>query len=283
MPPLDYVALRLLRRLLPSVVVQTILSFGVGIEAGLETREPDVAAERYQSALSSIGEDIKDKRILVLGYGGYFGLAVSLLCRGAKHVVLLDPYAKNKHSENRKLALDPSPFLRIEANRVIPEPGSISVIHKHVNAYLKSQPEPVDLIFSSSVLEHIPDPLDEMQSLTQLTKEAGHQIHFIDLRDHFFKYPFEMFCYSKSTWDRFLNPPSNLNRVRQWEYEAAFHGLFQRVQIEILEGDRVGFRRAKGRIRPEFLSGDVEKDSACKIVIKATGPILHTPGGQNVA
>jgi hypothetical protein len=280
LPPVDYVALRILRRLLPAAVVQSILGFGLGIESGLETRDPHAAADRYQSALNSIGEDITEKRILILGYGGYFGLAVSLLRRGAAHIVLIDPYAVTKHDENRKLAQDSSPFLRIEDNRAIPDSESISVIHNHVNRYLDGEPEAVDIILSSSVLEHIPDPIRELHILSRLTNAAGHHVHVIDLRDHFFKYPFEMLSFSESTWRRYLNPPSNLNRVRLGEYENAFRDCFHAVRVEILEGDREAFRRAKKRIRPEFLSGDEEKDSACKIIVVASSPIHNTPGGH---
>lgn len=274
MPPIDYVTLRLMRRLLPAAIVQSILRLGVGIEPGLETREPELATDRYQSALNSIGEDFTKKRILVLGYGGFLGLAISLLHRGAAHIVLLDPFAKAKHQENMKLAQDPSPYLRIEDNQVVPDPTSISVVHSNVDTYLESKPEAVDLILSSSVLEHIPNPSNEIQSLLRLTKESGHHVHVIDLRDHFFKYPFEMLSYSKSSWNRYLNPPSNLNRARIWEYEAAFQEYFHKVHVEILEGDRAAFQRAKSRIRPEFLSGDEEKDSAFKIVVVASDPVL---------
>lgn len=273
MPPIDYIALRLVRRLLPSAIVQSIMRFGVGIEPGLETREPVQAADRYLSALNIVGGDYVNKRILVLGYGGYYGLAVELLQEGAAHIVLLDPFAKPKHQENLGLAQEFPQFLRIEENRALPDPGLITLSHNRVGDYLESNPDPVDLVLSSSVLEHIPVPLSEIKILSGLTMDEGHHVHVIDLRDHYFKYPFEMLTYTKSTWDRFLNPPSNLNRLRMWEYEGIFQQYFLQVHVNILEGDREAFKRAKGRIRPEFLSGDEAKDSAYKIVMVASEPI----------
>jgi hypothetical protein len=249
-----------------------MLGLRLGIEPGIETRAPEAAVDRYEIALKSIGETFEGKRILILGYGGFFGLAVSLLRRGASHIVLLDPFAKFKHQLNRNLARSSSPYLQLEGNRVIPDPGSISIFHKHVSEYLKGDPEKVELVLSSSVFEHIPDPLSETRGLKSLTNADGHHVHVIDLRDHYFKHPFEMLCYSKSTWARFLNPSSNLNRLRMWEYESIFRNCFDSVRVDVLEDDRDAFRRVKARIRPEFLSGDVEMDSASKIVVLASEP-----------
>ena len=54
----------------------------------------------------------------------------------------------------------------------------------------------VDLVLSNSVLEHVQDVDATIKALAALTDSNGMQIHFIDLRDHYFKYPFEMLCYS---------------------------------------------------------------------------------------
>jgi hypothetical protein len=249
-----------------------MLGLQLGIEPGFETRAPEAAVDRYEMALKSVGGTIKDKRILILGYGGFFGLAVSLLRRGACHIVLLDPFAKLKHQQNQKLARFSSPYLRLQEGRVIPEPGSISIFHEHVSEYLERDPEKVELVLSSSVFEHIPDPLIEIKGLKSLTNIAGHHVHVIDLRDHYFKHPFEMLCYSKSTWERFLNPPSNHNRLRMWEYEALFRECFEGVRVDVLESDVDAFRKVRARIQPEFLSGNEDEDSASKIVVVASNP-----------
>lgn len=250
-----------------------MLRLRLGIEPGIETRLPEQAADRYVRALETINQEIPGKQILVLGYGGSFGLAVTLLDRGASHVVLLDPFAKLKHSENRKLAAASSSYLKFDGNTVIPDPQRITIIHERVSSYLERKPQKLDLVLSSSVFEHIPDPLVETRALARMTEDGGHHVHVIDLRDHFFRYPFEMLCHSKVFWDRWLNPPSNLNRFRSWEYEAVFRHCFQRVHLEIIETDVEAFRRVKRRIRAEFLSGNEELDSASKIILTASNPI----------
>lgn len=106
-----------------------------------------------------------------------------------------------------------------------------------------------------------------VECLRALTAEQGVGLHFVDLRDHFFKYPFEMLCHSDRTWHSLLEPRTRLNRKRLWDYEGLFSAHFRRVSIEILESDPQALLKVKRRIRPEFLRGDLERDSVCKIAI----------------
>lgn len=273
MASVNYVALRLLRRFLPKQVIQWMMRFSFGIEPGLETREPELAAERYESALQSHGKTFQQKRVMVLGYGGFFGLAVSVLDRGAKHVLLLDPYADLKHKDNQNLARSNSNYLTLKGNQTLPNPDWITTLRMHVTDYVDTDPNPVDLIISSSVYEHLPNPGQITTRLARVTAENGDHVHIIDLRDHYFKFPFEMLCYSRATWERLLNPSSNLNRLRLWEYESVFKQYFENVQVDILTEDRKSFRSIRERIRPEFLSGDETVDSASKIQVFASKPI----------
>jgi hypothetical protein len=110
------------------------------------------------------------------------------------------------------------------------------------------------------------------RALASWTKTTGLQVHFVDLRDHYFKYPFEMLTYSKRDWYRWLNPTSNHNRLRLWDYRRIFDSHFGSVEIQILARDTVAFEVARNRIRPEFLSGDVMDDSITLIMILASRP-----------
>ena len=64
-------------------------------------------------------------------------------------------------------------------------------------------------------------------ALAGLTAAGGLNIHFVDLRDHFFRYPFEMLHYSEAAWRRWLNPTSNHNRYRVWDYRRVFEAAFR--------------------------------------------------------
>jgi hypothetical protein len=157
----------------------------------------------------------------------------------------------------------------VEGGRAVPDARWITVVESPIEAYADSRVEPLDLVLSSSVYEHLHDPLAVTRSLAPITAPDGAQMHFIDLRDHYFKRPFEMLCYSDWVWRNLLNPGSNLNRWRAWEYERMFARVFPQVEVEVLERDSAEFGRARERIRPQFLSGERGADAVTKILVWA--------------
>jgi hypothetical protein len=110
------------------------------------------------------------------------------------------------------------------------------------------------------------------RALAALTKPNGVQIHYVDLRDHFFKYPFEMLHYSEKIWYGFLNPTSHHNRFRLWDYRSVFEKYFENVEIQVLERDEAAFEKAHLRVRPEFVSGNLQDDSVTLILVIASRP-----------
>lgn len=254
MPPLDYLVLRLIRRHLPDRAIRALLGRGLIIRPGLETRAPQAASRRFLDALKTAGETVTGRRVMIFGYGGRFDVAMELLRAGAGHVLLVDPYAS------------PPP-----ASTPSAEPG-LTVVNAALDSYLSGRGEPVDLVFSNSVLEHVADVAGTVKDLARVTTSAGQHFHFIDLRDHFFKHPFEMLCYSERQWRRFLNPGSNLNRLRAGDYERLFSERFGQVKVETLYSDFPAFRAVRDRIRPEFLSGNDERDAATHILLRASRP-----------
>jgi SAM-dependent methyltransferase len=133
--------------------------------------------------------------------------------------------------------------------------------------------EPVDIVISSSVYEHLDDVEGITQALARLTRPDGMHIHYVDLRDHFFKYPFEMLRFSEATWRRWLNPSSNHNRYRLWDYRRAFRACFANVEIEVLSREEEAFRKLLPRIRREFVSGKMEEDAVGLIQVVASKPL----------
>jgi len=134
---------------------------------------------------------------------------------------------------------------------------------------------PVDIILSTSVYEHLDDIWGITRALARLTSPDGIHVHFIDLRDHFFKYPFEMLCYSERTWRSWLNPTSNLNRCRLPDYQRVFGENFADVDAEILESDAAALRAAHPRIRPQYLTGDEQFDAVTQVCIIARQPLIY--------
>jgi hypothetical protein len=140
------------------------------------------------------------------------------------------------------------------------------------DAKVTSDIEPVDIVLSSSVYEHLDDVEGITSSLAGLTKPAGIQIHYVDLRDHFFKYPFEMLRFSENTWRKWLNPSSNHNRYRLWDYRRVFEAYFGQLEIEILACEEEVFRKQMPHIRPEFISGNLNEDAVTLIRVIASKP-----------
>jgi SAM-dependent methyltransferase len=262
--------LRFLRHYLPGRLVHQLLHRGLIIRPGMETSAPAAAVDRFMVQIQAAGQTVAGRRILIFGYGGRFDVAVSLLKAGAGHVVLVDPYA-TPLAVSPDLAATSNPFLAVCGSTPVPAPEWLTVVHAPLSTYLSSGGPKCDLILSNSVLEHVGDMEEAVMQLAQATAPGGQHFHFVDLRDHFFRYPFEMLCYSEQVWRRFLNPGSNLNRLRVWDYERLFSLRFQHVSVEVRSSDLPAFRAIRARIRPEFLSGDDERDAVTQILIRATG------------
>lgn len=263
-----YVLPRLMRHFMPDNLVRFLLHRQWIIRPGLETRAPQLAVERYLLALAEADFSLQGRRVLVFGYGGRFEVGCRLLQAGAGHVILADRFARPEERANRALLPVFPDYLQVEGRRAVPRAEFISLLHADIR-----QPGlvagPVDLVLSSSVFEHLDDVPGILAALAELTRPGGVHVHFVDLRDHFFKYPFHMLMFSQSTWQNWLNPTSNLNRYRLADYRRVFAAAFAEVELRILETDLVHFNALRSRIRPEFLSGDDEADSVTQIRVLA--------------
>jgi SAM-dependent methyltransferase len=212
--------------------------------------------------LAEHGESLAGKRVMVFGYGGRFDIGVGLLGAGAGSVVLFEKYAPPDDPHNRRLLPRYAAYLAQDGEKVRPRNERMTLVRADIREVTPAEVPPVDLVISSSVYEHLDDVEGITRALAALTRPDGIQIHFVDLRDHFFKYPFEMLAYSKRAWYGWLNPSSNHNRYRVRDYRRAWEASFGQVEITVLERDEAGFQKARPRIRPEFLSGDPAEDSA---------------------
>ncbi|MGH2582321.1 MAG: methyltransferase domain-containing protein [Anaerolineales bacterium] len=272
---LRYLIPRFIRHVLPEKVVRFLLLRKWIIRPGLETREPQSAVERYQTAHAERGLSLQGKRIMVFGYGGRFDIGLALLDSGVGGAVMLEKYAPPDDAHNRLLLPRYEQYLSLNGREVRPAGSRLSLLEADVRDLKPVDIQPFDLIVSNSVYEHLEDVEGTTRALSVLTKPDGLHIHFVDLRDHFFKYPFEMLAYSEQTWRRWLNPSSNHNRYRIWDYRKVFEGSFDEVEITVLQRDEAGFRKARPRIRSEFISGDLSEDAVTHIRIVAAKPKIR--------
>ena len=270
---LPYVLPRLARHFLPERLTRFLLLHSIVINAGLETTDAKAAAARYLEVLNKRGQSIQGKRVLVFGYGGRFDVGIALLEAGAGYVALCEKYAPPDDKHNAALVPHFTRYLELREGRVLARPTSMTLLQADVRELHASAELPAfDYVFTSSVYEHLDDVDGITSALAALTRPDGLHIHYVDLRDHFFRYPFEMLTFSEKLWRGWLNPTSNHNRLRLWHYRQIFETYFNSVEIEILERDVAAFEEIHGRIRPEFVSGNLQDDSVTFILVTAAHP-----------
>jgi hypothetical protein len=268
-----YLIPRVLRHFMPESVARFLLKRRWIIRPGLESSDPASAAARYAETLAGCGEALTGKRVLVFGYGGRFAVGVELLRLGASHVVLCDHVEAIDQERNLELLPTYAEYLVTENDTVRPRKEFITLLHGDITSKtIQNQIQQVDCVLSTSVYEHLDGVEAITHALASLTKPAGIHIHFVDLRDHFFKYPFEMLRFSESVWRGWLNPTSNHNRYRLWDYRKAFEASFEKVEVEVLAREEEKFLQLKPHIRPEFISGRIEDDAVTLIRVIASKP-----------
>lgn len=160
----------------------------------------------------------------MFGYGGRFAVGAELLKQGASHIVLCDHHVLLDRERNLKLLF---PYMAIilccKMVKRRPKPEYITLLHGDIREEsIRSQIPEVDFVLSTSVFEHLDDVDGITNAIAKLTASEGCQVHFVDLRDHYFKQPFEMLTFSEKGMERFPNPTSNLNRFRVPAYNNIF-------------------------------------------------------------
>ena len=267
---LSYITARILRRLTPRFIQIFLLRRSLLIRAGLDTSEPESSAKRYKSQLSNQNVGMEGKSIIVFGFGGTYAVAGYLLSFGAKHVALVEQHEDLHTKVNFDVAKQYPEYFSIEKGRAIPESRFISVHHGDIRSKMSNLPK-ADIILSNSVMEHVDNLPGIIDSLSDFTNPEGVHLHFIHIGDHFGKHPFEMLTYSEFVWKKFLNPPSNLNRLRKSDHVKSYSKRFGDVRTEVHLRDTQEFIKEKHRIREEFISGSNEDDSIIVFSLFASG------------
>lgn len=266
-----YILPRVVRHFLPEQVTRALLLRGMIIRPGLETRAPEEAAARYQRDLKSAGVDIKGKRIFVFGYGGRFALACNLLKLGADHVTLCEYAHRPDEKANALLLPEFERYLTHSLGKTLPREEWITLLQGDIRQLVQDPlVHPSDIVLSTSVFEHLTDPAGILDALIKITAPGGTHLHYIDLRDHFFKYPFEMLTFPEKTWAAWLNPTSHLNRWRFTAYREIFAQRFARLDVDIFERDLPAWEKIADRVLPEFKTGDPAIDAITQIKVTAS-------------
>ena len=267
---INYLVPRVIRHFMPGSIARFLLNRGWIIKPGSETSAPEESAARYKDNLEKAGVSIIGADLMIFGYGGHFDTACVLLKMGANHVTLCEYKTPPDHINNATLLPTYSDYLRKEGELILTEDRYITLVQGDIRKLAAEKSiKKCDIVVSISVYEHLQDVPGITRALASITKPGGMNLHLVDLRDHFFKFPFEMLCYSEKVWTGWLNPASHHNRYRFGDYQKVFKELFKEVEIEVLSRDLEAFKKSKERIRQEFLTGDPQIDSITSVKIVA--------------
>ena len=210
---------------------------------------------------------IQDKVILEIGPGNSLMFAYNFLLNGAKKIILVDKFPLNKNKKNRKTHFQQN-FLQKEQNFIINKYDkalsenifkkieSEQLIEYHVGSLEELEKiEPIDIIVSNSVFEHIRNPQPTIESSFKILKNKAFAFHSIDLRDHYnFSRPFLFYKYSDKLWNNYLTKVSvsYTNRLRYFE----FANLFTNAGFKLCLEKKIEFPQTEKKIADKFRNRD---------------------------
>lgn len=129
-------------------------------------------------------------RIVEIGPGDNFGVALLFLKGGAEHVIAIDKFASQRDDE-RQSAIYRALGERHGLADLFDGPPSEAAIRRltylpgmPAERYFTGDVAPYDAVLSRAVLEHLDDPLLALDSMWSRLRPGGLLLHRIDLRDH---------------------------------------------------------------------------------------------------
>jgi SAM-dependent methyltransferase len=163
-------------------------------------------------------------------------------------IVSFEPYVRLAVREDQKL-------LSSIANRHRRDTRELSANVSRL-ADLRTIPNgSIDLILSSSVLEHVSAPPSLFSELDRVLSPEGAMLHVVDYRDHFFKYPYHFLQFSKATWNRWLNP-GDLPGWRIYDHLEQMNAAGFTVRIVEQSVDRPAFEAIAKHISRDYRRDD---------------------------
>ena len=223
----------------------------------MSDKTTDYDLEIYHSGselLKKYEIDITNKVLMDIGCGNNCAHAFEFLASGVKKVILCETLAKDYLSEPKIRKRLPSNkkdyFEKFSKNlRIIDD--SIEDI--------KSMPDSsVDIIISTSLLEHVYDLEKAFNEMKRVLKKDGQMFHSIDLRDHFFfDYPLHFLRYSPWWWKNFYTKPGTFTNRHRLPYyldlikKNGFEILYKYTEYTKQETKKIGLHETFRKYSPE--------------------------------
>jgi SAM-dependent methyltransferase len=176
------------RRRLRRGVIQTrsgTRHAGLTIEASLAYIE-----SVWRDYLAWAGRPTLNGRIVEIGPGDNFGVALMFLANGASEVIAIDKFAPERDPV-RQAAIYRALCERYNlAMYFSGEPAETTIRNLtylpgvSAEQYFDNSPLPFDAVISRAVLEHLDSPLAALDKMWAGLRPGGLMLHRIDLRDH---------------------------------------------------------------------------------------------------
>ena len=244
-------------------------------------------------------KDIKDKRVLELGPGDNFGVALKFLIVGANKVTCLDKFYSNRDEHQQyqiyKAIRDE---LSQEGKRSF---DSIIKLNNHKFEFISDKfeyiygkgieqaieifpPVSFDMIVSRAVLEHIPALDAAFNAMDKLLRPGGYMIHNIDLRDHGIftsvgLHPLTFLAIPEKIWKLMTGHSGKPNRMRIDYYKHQMEKFNYDYTIKtILFSTLPMIENIKPKLQPEFkkmFSEDLLPETIFLIAQKSKGVQLN--------
>lgn len=258
---LKYIIARTLRRQVSSDMFFLMMQAGLfRLTRNGAERTPDQCFAHWNNLLSGQKFKLDGASVMEIGSGRYARFGVHLLAAGAADVTLIDLYATPLDDPAHRSTLEKD--CTSIGFRFSDIQDKLEVIRGDViDLQLCRLMGQKDLVISEAMLEHVKDPHQVLARCLEWLKPGGVTCHIIDLRDHYFRYPFEMLTFSDHTWETWLNPKGgfHLNRWRVPDYLCAMNEVgFVNVGYEFLVRDPDGLEKVLPRLDRKF--SDIAKD-----------------------
>lgn len=244
---LEYVALRFIRKYFLTYAV--LLKIGKYLPYYLTNtnqQDPFIVLDQYEKVLKKYQFDFNNINILEIGTGATNSMGYSITSRYQTSYIGYEPFV---HLDQKTDSI----LLDKIAEGDEKKKEHLSKCVKRIKTLSSVDEGTIDLVLSHSVIEHIPasDLVVFTQELWKVMRPGGLMVHVMDYRDHFFKYPFHFYQFSKQTWDRYLNP-GDLHRLRLSQHIKILENNFSVVEIIVSERNEKAFNKIKNYIHKDF-------------------------------
>jgi SAM-dependent methyltransferase len=259
---IEYVFFRLLRRYLFSAgFLERYGRYFPYYRVNYNQYNPEMIADRYSEIAGRHGFAIAGKRALEVGCGVTNATAYVLAACGCSPVIAYEPYARLDTRTDEKLLAAVAKSHTIDA-------GSITRKTRRITRLSQISELSVDIVFSFSVLEHVRQPEQLFKEIKSVLVPGGVMIHFVDYRDHFFKYPFHRLLFSRKTWTRWLDP-GDLPGWGLKDHIAFLEKHGWTVALEDITRDSATFGKIKDALSTDYDRNDPFLDvTGCVMVVK---------------